>query len=88
MDVLFREVKFLLRTEFIELKVIYVARGCNKPADELAALCVVGLTNDHQVWMDQVPVSISRALHGDLSFKFNRMTLFHVKKMMKWKDDE
>ena len=38
MDVLFREVKFLLRTEFIEFKAIYVPRGCNKPAHELAAL--------------------------------------------------
>jgi hypothetical protein len=65
LGVLFCEVKFLLQTEFIEHRVIFVPRVCNKPAHELATLGLNGVSNEHQVWLDQVPVDVSRALYGD-----------------------
>ncbi|KAM0833754.1 hypothetical protein ACQ4PT_064088 [Festuca glaucescens] len=46
---LFREAKFILRTEFIDFHVAYVPRACNKPAHALAALGLAGVANDHQV---------------------------------------
>jgi hypothetical protein len=60
-----RITKFLLHTEFIDFHVTYVPRACNKPAHALAALGQVGVENDHQVWVDQVPADVNRALYGD-----------------------
>jgi hypothetical protein len=57
---LFREAKFLLRTEFIEYNNIYVPRVCNKPAHVLATRGLSGVQNDHQIWMDHVPSDVSR----------------------------
>jgi hypothetical protein len=37
---LFIEARFLLRTSFIEYKIVFVLRVCNKPAHVLAALCM------------------------------------------------
>jgi hypothetical protein len=34
-------------------------------AHELAALGLAGVSNDHQVWVDQVPSDVSRAMYGD-----------------------
>jgi hypothetical protein len=62
---LFREAKFLLQTEFLDFHVTFVPRTCNKPAHELAALGLAGVSNDHQVWVDQVPSDVSRAMYGD-----------------------
>jgi hypothetical protein len=67
---LFREAKFLLRTEFIDHHITFVPRVCNKPAHALAVLGLAGVSNDHQVWMDQVPAEVSRALYGDFAVQF------------------
>jgi ribonuclease HI len=65
LGVLFREAKFQLSTEFIEHKIVHVPRSCNKPAHVLAAMGLAGVPNDHQIWLEQVPVDVSRALYGD-----------------------
>uniref|UniRef100_A0ACD5VW78 Uncharacterized protein n=1 Tax=Avena sativa TaxID=4498 RepID=A0ACD5VW78_AVESA len=58
---IFREIKFLLVTAFIDHQVAYVPRTCNKPAHTLAAIGLAGVQYDHQVWYDNVPVDVSRA---------------------------
>jgi hypothetical protein len=62
---LFRQAKFMLRTEFLDYHVAFISRTCNKPAHALAALGLAGVSNDHQVWVDQVPADVSKALYGD-----------------------
>lgn len=37
LGVLFREIKFILQTSFIEFKILYCPRACNIPAHVLAA---------------------------------------------------
>jgi hypothetical protein len=49
MGALFREAKFQLSTEFIDYKIVYVPRTCNKPTHALAALGLAGVPNDHQI---------------------------------------
>jgi hypothetical protein len=44
---LFREANFLLQTEFLDFHVTFVPCTCNKPAHELAALGLAGVSNDH-----------------------------------------
>ena len=60
-----KEIKGLLASSFIDYQVLYVPRNCNKPAHTLAAIGSAGEQNNHQVWFDHVPVTVSRALYGD-----------------------
>jgi hypothetical protein len=62
---LFREVKYQLRLAFLEHQVIYMHRSCNKPAHELAALGAAEPQGYHNVWVENYPNAVSRAMSGD-----------------------
>jgi hypothetical protein len=62
---LFKEVKYQLRLSFIEFRIVYVHRSCNKPAHELAALGVAEPHGYQNVWVEDYPNVVTRAMSGD-----------------------
>jgi hypothetical protein len=64
---LFRDMKFQLSMCFIDSRVVYTPRGCNKPAHELAALGVSVPPEDHVLWMMNYPSSVTRLVTSDLA---------------------
>jgi hypothetical protein len=62
---LFREVKYNLWLNFIDYRVIYVHRSCNKPAHELAALGAAEPQSYHNVWVENYPIAVTSAMSGD-----------------------
>jgi hypothetical protein len=62
---LFKEVKVQLRLNFIDSRVIYMNRSCNKPAYELAALGGTESIGYQQVWAENYPIFVIRAMSSD-----------------------
>jgi hypothetical protein len=67
---LFREIKYQLQLSFIEFKVIYVHRDCNKPAHVLAALGVCEPLGSQRFWTEDYPAAVSKAVSGDYAGQF------------------
>jgi hypothetical protein len=72
---LFREAKFLLRTEFIDHHITFESHVCNKPAHALAAL---GLAVKYG-WIKYL-LRLVGLYMATLPSNFNGMYVFHVKK--------
>jgi hypothetical protein len=52
---------------FIDSRVVYTPRVCNKPAHELAALGVSVDVQDHVLWTMSFPSSVTRMVTSDLA---------------------
>jgi hypothetical protein len=61
------DMKFRLRLNFVDARVVYAPRSCNKPAHELAAWSVQGGLTEHVIWTTDLPTSVTRLVTGDLS---------------------
>jgi ribonuclease HI len=64
---LFREAKHRLRLSFIEHRIVYMHRSCNKPAHELAALGVAEPLEFYNVWVEDYPNVVTSAMSGDFA---------------------
>jgi hypothetical protein len=62
---LFREIKSRLRLCFIDFSIVYESRECNKPAHVLAAIGAAEPIGYHNVWLDDFPIDVTRAMYGD-----------------------
>jgi ribonuclease HI len=64
--IIFREIKFLIRSSFNEVHVLF-APACNQVAHRLASECV-RLENDNKcVWQESIPDFVTDLLANDLS---------------------
>jgi hypothetical protein len=59
---LFREIKFLLRMGFIEYRIEYCPRLCNKPAHVLASIGAQEVEDDHTLWLTDLPDDVSHTV--------------------------
>ena len=57
--------KFRLQLNFVEAKVVYVPRSCNKLAHVLAAFGVDGRFGDHMVWTTNFPTDVTSLVTSD-----------------------
>jgi hypothetical protein len=67
LGILFSDLKFRLSMNFIEASVVYTPRYCNKPAHELAALGGRVAHGEHNLWVSNYPISVTRLVTGDLA---------------------
>jgi hypothetical protein len=65
--VLFREAKFLLFTNFLDYKVLYCKRSCNKVAHVLAANGASLASGGVMLWHDHVPDAVSHIVASELA---------------------
>ena len=65
MGACYREAKAMLALGFIEYRIIFQPRECNKPAHVLAGLGASGNHGLEHVWLDVVPDIVSSAMSGD-----------------------
>ena len=63
---LISDLKFRLHLNFIEARVSYAPRICNKPAHELAALGVGGNHSVQCIWTENFPNSVTRPVTDEL----------------------
>ena len=64
---LISDMQFRLRMDFIEARVVYVPRNCNKPAHELAAWGVGRVHGDQTVWTTNFPTVVTRLVTSALT---------------------
>jgi hypothetical protein len=50
---------------FIEARVVFSPRVCNKPAHELAAMGVGEVPDNHVIWTSNFPTNVTRLVTGD-----------------------
>ena len=65
LGILFSDLKFRLASNFIDARVMYAPRICNKPAHALAALGVGVARGEHSLWVTSYPTSVTRLVSGD-----------------------
>lgn len=66
LGVLFREAKYLLQLNFIEHKILFCPRECNRPAHVLAALGSSAEPGSQQVWDSDFPAIVTSAVAADM----------------------
>ena len=76
LSVLFSDMRYKLRTRFIDASVVFAPRGCNKPAHELAAMGVRVAPGEHVLWTMSYPCSVTRLVTGDMAC-LNKILVFH-----------
>ena len=64
LGILLSVMKFRLQMNFIEARVIYVPRNCNKQAHVLPELGVGGAFGDQTVWTTSFPADVTRLVTG------------------------
>ena len=65
LGVLFSDMRFQIRINFLDASVVFAPTGCNKPAHELAALGV-GVAAENQVfWTSSYPSIVTRLVTSD-----------------------
>ena len=64
---LINDMKFRLQLNFIEARVMYTPRDCNKSAHELAALGAGEVYGEHAIWTTDFPVDVTRLVTGALA---------------------
>uniref|UniRef100_A0ACD5X9S9 Uncharacterized protein n=1 Tax=Avena sativa TaxID=4498 RepID=A0ACD5X9S9_AVESA len=62
---LFSDMKFRLHMCFIEARVVFVPRACNRPAHVLAAKGVGEVQENHVVWTSDFPTDVTRLVTGE-----------------------
>lgn len=65
LGVMFTDIRFKLRTLFIEAQVVYVPRSCNKPAHVLAVVGTCLADGEHREWFTSFPDDVISAVTGD-----------------------
>ena len=65
LGVLFSEIRFKLRTLFIEAQVVFVPRLCNGPAHVLASIGACLTDGEHREWFTSYPDDVLSAVTGD-----------------------
>ena len=59
--------KTCLRFNFIDARVVFAPRGCNKSAHELAALGLGVAQDEYSLWTSSYPRSVTRLVTGNLA---------------------
>ena len=62
---LFSDIRFRLRTTFIDNKVVYAPRDCNKPAHVLANMGAGLADGELREWFTSYPDDVISAVTGD-----------------------
>jgi hypothetical protein len=64
---IFREIKFLIRSSFNEVHVLFVPRACNQVAHRLASEGARLENGNKCVWQESIPDFVTGLLANDLS---------------------
>jgi hypothetical protein len=62
--VLINDMKFQIRMNFIEAKVVYTPRVCNRPAHQLAAMGVGEVHEHYSIWTSKFSTDVTRLVSG------------------------
>jgi hypothetical protein len=62
---LISDMKFQIQMNFIEARVVFSSRGCNKSAHELAAMGVGEVLDNHVIWTSNFPTDVTRLVTSD-----------------------
>lgn len=68
---IFRDVKFLMFTEFVSVRVLHSSQSCNSVADKLAKVGVELGPGAMMLWPDSVPVHVTDLVATDLDLAFS-----------------